>query len=393
MISGIRPGAVLITVLATTVSVTVDAADRGPESLLVRVRFENESGRVQQVEGRVLVRAQDGGLLLEARSGRLWTITPEQLKDETETDQAFAPLKPEELAAVLKQEIAEAGIPSDIAVHETEHYVICSAAGPAYAQWCGTLLERLYKAFHTFWKGRDFELTEPQFPLPVVIAADQKQFAALARYDRTPASANGQGYYLITANRITLYDLTSAPDRRPAANVAEVARRARQVPASVATVIHEATHQIAFNTGMHTRYADNPVWLTEGIAMYFETPDLKSSRGWRTIGRVNPARLRMYRDFATKRRQIDSLITLLGSNERFGNAETAGDAYAEAWALTCFLMRSRGRHLTGYLKAISQKPPLRFESAADRMKEFQAGFGDDLHALDRQLQSFVRRLK
>ena len=54
------------------------------------------------------------------------------------------------------------------------------------------------------------------------------------------------------------------------------------LPGVTVTVIHEATHQIAFNCGLHTRYADNPLWLTEGMALYFETPDLRSRSGWRT---------------------------------------------------------------------------------------------------------------
>jgi len=38
---------------------------------------------------------------------------------------------------------------------------------------------------------------------------------------------------------------------------------------TVSTIVHEATHQIAFNCGLHTRLSDCPVWFSEGIAMYF----------------------------------------------------------------------------------------------------------------------------
>ena len=60
---------------------------------------------------------------------------------------------------------------------------------------------------------------------------------------------------------------------------------------SVATIIHEATHQIAFNSGLQTRFADVPLWVSEGMAVFFETPDLQSAKGWRTIGAVNTTRL------------------------------------------------------------------------------------------------------
>ena len=35
---------------------------------------------------------------------------------------------------------------------------------------------------------------------------------------------------------------------------------------NVATIIHEATHQLAYNSGMQRRYADNPMWVSEGLA-------------------------------------------------------------------------------------------------------------------------------
>jgi hypothetical protein len=63
----------------------------------------------------------------------------------------------------------------------------------------------------------------------------------------------------------------------------------------VATIVHEATHQIAFNCGLQQRYADIPLWLCEGMAVYFEAPDLTSTRGWRGIGRVNYPRLETFR--------------------------------------------------------------------------------------------------
>ena len=69
----------------------------------------------------------------------------------------------------------------------------------------------------------------------------------------------------------------------------------------MATIIHEATHQLAFNCGMQNRYADIPLWLSEGIAIYFETPDLRNKRGWRSIGSVNRVRLAEFRRYLRSR--------------------------------------------------------------------------------------------
>ena len=71
----------------------------------------------------------------------------------------------------------------------------------------------------------------------------------------------------------------------------------------VATIIHEATHQLAFNRGLQARFADVPLWVSEGIALYFETPDLRNSRGWQTVGAVNRVRLDRFRQYLTTGRR------------------------------------------------------------------------------------------
>ena len=125
----------------------------------------------------------------------------------------------------------------------------------------------------------------------------------------------------------------------------------------VATIVHEATHQLAFNCGLQNRYADIPVWLSEGMAIYFETPDLQSSTGWRTIGSVNRVRLQGFREYLP-RRKSESLKTLLMDDDRMRDPRTALDAYAEAWALNYFLIRQRPKQYVEYLKILEQKPPL-----------------------------------
>src|SRR5690606_3637057 len=99
----------------------------------------------------------------------------------------------------------------------------------------------------------------------------------------------------------------------------------------VATIVHEATHQIAFNCGLQKRFADNPVWLAEGLAMYCETPDLSSRSSWSGFGNVNYARWDLYRKNANDGK-VGTLRSLIIDDDRFRNPRTAVDAYAEAWA-------------------------------------------------------------
>jgi hypothetical protein len=195
----------------------------------------------------------------------------------------------------------------------------------------------------------------------------------------------------VRANRIILYDLASATGGGPATTADEVNRRVAAAPANVATIVHEATHQIAFNCGLHTRYADNPMWLTEGMAMYFETPDLRSGSGWQTAGRLNVTRLARFREYSRDRRKTDSLSTLISGETRFREPDAMIDAYSESWALSYFLIRTRRDEFVGYLKLLAAKPRLRWDAPEQRRTEFEAAFGD-VAALEQELSRYVQRL-
>ena len=93
----------------------------------------------------MLVEAKDGGLLLLARDGVLWAIPPEEQVEHTSDEQPFEPYSRDEIAKRLLAEL-----PQGFRVHPTTHYLIFYNTSPAYAQWCGSLFERLYMAFTNF---------------------------------------------------------------------------------------------------------------------------------------------------------------------------------------------------------------------------------------------------
>jgi len=367
-------------------------AERSDDSRMVRVAFQQDGRRSLEVVGKVLVRAADGGILLVGRDGRLWTVLPRQLLREEPTRQPFRPLTRDELGRQLKRDLQRQFPDRPFQVRLTRHHVVCSNAGSNYTRWCAALFERLYEAFRTHWRTRALRLAEPEFPLPAIILANRQQFARFAA-DVGAEAGTVQGYYSIPTNRMVLCDLTGDSELTSNRATADIARQLARTPGNVATIIHEATHQIAFNCGMHTRFADNPLWLTEGMAMYFETPDLRSRSGWRTIGQPNPFRLPRFLEFAARRRGSDSLRTLIATDDRFRSPETAEDAYAEAWALTFFLIKQRRRQYVRYLACVAAKPRLVADSPEQRVKDFQRQFGSDWQRLDRDFLEFVRRLR
>ena len=354
---------------------------------LEEFRFKDDKGQERIISGKVQVTAQDGGLLVLGQDGGLWTIEPSQLSARRSLEKEYAPLAAAELGKLVQ---FERGI-DHFQVLTTKHYVLCFNTSRDYAQWCGALFERLYTGFHNYWKQRGMTLHEPEFPLVAIIFADQKQYAIFATRDAGPDTATALGYYSISSNRMVLYDQTSS-NGKPARSQAEIQRRFSAAPYNIATVVHEATHQIAFNSGLHVRLADNPLWLTEGMAMYFETPDLQSRSGWTSMGSINPPRLKRFRANLA-RRPSGNIATLIQSDEQFTNAETMADAYAEAWALTYFLIRTRKEAYVAYLKKIAAKKVLTWDKPPDRLAEFRAAFGDDLQSLDREFLKYLRTAK
>jgi hypothetical protein len=256
----------------------------------------------------------------------------------------------------------------------------------------GTLFERLLRAFLMTWKQAGWELAEPTAPLPALVFRNQQQYAAYALQDAGPEVADKAGYYSIRTNRIVLYDLATTGTGDTLTSADQVERRVAAAPANVATIVHEATHQIAFNCGMHTRYADTPMWLAEGLAMYCETPDLRSGSGWRTIGKLNVMRLRRYREFSAERREDGSLRTLIQDEARFRNPETMLDAYAESWALMDYLMRDRREEFVTYLQRIAEKPRLRWDAQDMRIAEFEDAFGS-IETVEADCVAHARRLR
>jgi hypothetical protein len=354
----------------------------------VTVRRE---GRTVKIEGRILETAQDGGLLVLGRDGVLWLVEPQDLVEKSKDQEPFEPLTADELARKLLAEL-----PSGFDVFRTPHYLVLYDTSRGYAQFCGSLLERLYLAFTNFWSHKGFELQKPAFPLVAVVFAQRRSFAEYVRAQLGDAPAAMLAYFHLETNRITMYDLTgSEASGRPAERSAlAVAHRILAQPdaeRNVATIVHEATHQIAFNCGLHTRLSDCPMWFSEGIAVYFETPDLTSTKGWRTIGGVNPPRLARFQGYLG-RRPADSLASLLADDKRFRDTGRALDAYAEAWALTYYLLRQRPKQYVAYLRLLSAKRALIWDDAGKRLDQFKDVFGD-LERLDNEFVRFMSRVR
>jgi hypothetical protein len=351
-----------------------------------------QNGRLQTVAGRVVIEAADGGLMLQSDEGVLWIIDAGEIQLRKRLEAPFTPVTPEQMSERLLAEL-----PAGFRVHTTPHYVVCYNTSRQYAQWTSSLLERLYKAFTGYWKNQGLELREPEFPLPVLVFADRESYDQASRTDLPDGVGSIVGFYSLRSNRVNMFDLSGLEAIRRTSgrrgSMREINHMLSQ-PAAVplvATIVHEATHQIAFNCGLQSRFADIPLWLCEGMAVYFEAPDLTSTRGWRGIGRINYPRLATFQD-NLRRWQEGSLTRLLADSRRLRNPRTAADAYADAWALNYYLIKYEPEAYRAYLKMLADKPPLVEDDAETRLTEFRQHFGD-VRELEQKFLKQMSRLR
>jgi hypothetical protein len=354
----------------------------------VRLELRADGGGTTVVEGTLEVEAADGGLLIARPDQRLDVIAPDRLVRRTPLPAAPDPGTARELGRRILGDL-----PAGFDVLATKHYIVCFDTSRSYAQWAASLFERLHEAFANYWDRAGFAVARPPQPLIVVIFADRRRYEAHAAGELGAATDRVVGYYNILTNRITTYDLTgsdgtAAAGRSPGRAGLEALARP-EAAGLVSTLVHEATHQMAFNCGLHQRLAPVPVWVCEGVATYFETPDVTSDRGWRAIGGVNAIRRQQFQAFG-RRGWIEPLIE---GDEVFRKPGAAIDAYAQAWALTAFLIQTKKQDFVRYLQALASKRPFADDSPELRRRDFAAAFGAPDGELEEQVAAFVARLR
>jgi hypothetical protein len=352
------------------------------------VLFNNE-GRPRQLTGQVVIEDTAGSVLLETADGGLWPILANTIQTRSSSAEPLSRLDKDGLADKLLEEMGPG-----FQVYRSKHYVVVYNTTRKYAHWCSSLLERLQRGFLAYWEKRGFDLHEPEHPLPVVVFGNKESYLEYARDELGPAAGSAIGFYSLQTNRITMYDLTGLQAMRREdsrrGSLHDITAMLSEPDAAplVATIVHEATHQIAFNCGMQKRFGSNPVWLGEGLAMFCETPDLFSNRSWSGIGKVNYERWDRYRENANADRAAP-LRALIADDNRIRNPRTAVDAYAEAWAWSYFLITWHTNSYVAYLKMLEEKPLMVVDDKQTRLADFAKHFGSDFQKLE---EEFYRRM-
>ena len=355
-------------------------------------------GETVILRGRLLDSGDPDTLLLLHEDNQLQKISGQNVlkRENDKTDFKFA--SREKIIESLRLEFGK-----NFNIHQTAHYIVCFNTVPEYAKWVGTLLERLHRAYYAYWGKRRGDLQSVADPLVVIVHKNQSSFSRYVEGDLGVSSEFIPGYYNQESNRINLYDLSRLTERqekmkahgsRPGTSAQQIRRVLNHPTAerNVATIIHEGTHQLSFNSGMIRRLSYTPLWLSEGMAIYFEAPDLSHAVGWSAIGSVNQYHLKQFQQLVKTGRLLE-LEDLLSSDEVFRSSETVRAAYAQSWALNYFLQKTRPEQYRSFVKMQRLHAPLSEVPAKQRLSMFISAFGSGLSELEKDLLNYVQRLK
>jgi hypothetical protein len=319
------------------------------------------------VEGQPLAWT-DRQMLLLGRDGVLHDFDPTAAVDAKKVGGAFVGYSIEEMQARLRAEFDR-----NCDIISTAHFVVVHPRGAA-KDWADRL-ESLYRSFTHYVSIRGFQPTAPAVPLVAVVFPNQQQYYANAAAAGLVLPAGTMGHYDPATNRMHLYD---------------AAKSGGDWSVNAETIIHEATHQTAYNVGVHRRFAEQPRWAVEGLAMIFEARGVWDARtNSPQAERINRERLQYFRGSADAR-GADWLTRLVAGDASFESAPLR--AYAEAWVLTFYLCETRPQEYCGYLGRVADRQPFTAYPPQARLADFAAAFGSDLELLAAQLQRFVETL-
>lgn len=353
---------VLLTCWLTLTTVRLQAG--GPADFMMLTRVE---GRL--LEGQPL-KWTDSQMFLLGRDGQLHEFAPEDAEQSRKTGPAFRAYTMGEMRTLLHEDFD-----NRFEISTTNHFVVVHPRGQ-WSAWADRL-ESLYRSFTHYMQVRGFRIEQPKVPLVAVVFRTQGDYYSHAAAAGSPLTPGTLGHYDPKSNRIYLFDASQSSGDDWSVNAE--------------TIIHEATHQTAFNVGVHRRFAEQPRWLVEGLAMMFEAPGVWDARSTYTRSdRINRDRLDDFR-YCLPKRPDGAIVALVATDDLFRTSP--GFAYAEAWALSFFLCETRPQEYSRYLEIVAARQPFHEYPAKERLADFVRIFGNDVELLDAQFRRFMAELE
>ncbi len=362
--SATRNGLIALAWSWSVISCPLSNALAGEPGSLVKATIDGKrfTGKLLASDGRSFV-------LLQA-DGKALVLQHTKAKEFAKINASFRPLKTD----VLRDRMLQL-IPKGYEVTNTGNYVVIHPTGTAN-QWA-IPFEKLLGRFTGYFDVRGFDLNQPEFPLVVVVYATRAEFLRAAERRGVNDPANVAGFYSPLTNQVITFVQTTGMDQ--------------QWDSNHLTLVHEALHQYAFNSGIHNRWAPTPKWASEGLAVMFEARGVYDSRTYtRQADRIHRVFCDRMKKLA-KGQDFKGFIGQIVESDRLFDQDVEF-AYAVSWATMFYLAEHRPRDLSAYLKSIAQLPNFSDYNSAARLQDFARHFGSDFKMLESRIIRFIDEL-
>lgn len=336
-------------------------------------------------EGKVVSLSKSKCSLLD-RQGKLIHLDVKSLKTFEKVSARYQPYSQSAFRQELQKEFP------DYEVVGATHYLVVGPRGRASA--FARLFDAIYRDVEQFYRVRGFRVRTPEVPLVAIVFGSQQEFVNYCVRDKVPPSPTLLGYYSLLSNRVALFDDGRRISKlQPAGDVLDRYQSilgASGISGDTAnTIVHETTHQVGYNIGVHSRLGTTPLWLVEGLATVLEPDAMRSSRGRNLLSdRLNPERSHWFANVHRPKRRTGNLAMLVASDDYFHKHVL--DSYSESWAFTFFLLENAARRqqLVKYIQAVNARDPQATYTARERLQDFQSAFGD----ISRLEVEFIRHM-
>ena len=302
--------------------------------------------------------------ILMRNDGSIQRIKNSEIVRQSVLAERFHSINRIELAQQLRAEFGK-----NYSVRSDNPYLI--VARPEQIEAWTQRFRSLHHSFKLYCTTHSLPTREIEFPLVAVVFRSRSEFQRYANSEGTKIPEYCVGYYFSDSNRILLYE---SPDS--------------STQETQATICHEATHQLAFNMGLHQRRASTPLWIIEGFATMFESPLLAGIREREGKSLWPASRQSTWQTLSKHPESIQRIITRLIHNDHAFESDFQ-NAYSVAWAMTLYLSQRHSQQFGPYLQRVGNRPPFQDYEAVKRVAEFQSAFGTDSRSLTSKMIKYL----
>ena len=308
-------------------------------------------------------------LIVIGRDGWLHSLDPRRPDAQIRrVDEPFRVASAAELRNDLRAEFGR-----DYEVLATPNFLVVQPRGRGET-W-PRLFEQSHRAFVTYMSRRGVKIRKGRFPMIAVVYPDQPtMYSAFETLNIDVSRVSG--LYSGDSNRVMTHD---------GGRSASIA----------ATVRHEAAHQSAFNTGVHSRVNDTPRWITEGIGQMFEPAAMTTSNGGSNLSdRVNRESLRFIQQNVDPNsdRFREIVVDLVSGEGMFESEARVDQAYAVSWAMMFYLAERDSRAFATLLNHTASRPPFEPYPRRERIRDLERITGEDLASLSNRIARYLSSL-